>query len=144
MAQRELNTGAELTTPVGVIGAIDKADQNFDELFGPNSVPRIIGVSVAAAGSTNADAAALPAGTGTVYPTTAADNTKGVIVSASDRVAGRMLFIGNGTAAAILKVYPPSGGTINGAAANAAFSSVAGKGVIIVCLDAAANTWLAW
>lgn len=101
-----------------------------------------IGVSAAAAGSTTADAGALPAGTGSVYPTTAADGTKGVVINAADKVAGRTLFIGNGVSNAVLKVYPAAGGTINGAAADAAFSSGSGKGVIAICLSASANTWL--
>ena len=103
-----------------------------------------VGASTAAAGSTNADAAALPAGTAPIYPTTAADGTKGVILSTSDKVTGRMVMIGNGVSNAILKVYPPSGGTINGASANVAFSSASGKGVIAVCLSSGSNTWLAW
>lgn len=107
-------------------------------------VTKSIGASVAAAGSTNADAGALPAGTAGVYPTTAADDTKGVVINAADKVTGRMIFIGNGVANKILKVYPAAGGTINGAAANAAFSSVSGKGVIAVCLSSGDNTWLAW
>lgn len=102
------------------------------------------GASTAAAGSTFADAGALPAGTQGVYPTTAADDTKGVIVHSSDAVTGRLIFIGNGVSNKILKVYGPSGATINGAAANAAFSSASGKGVIMYCLDSGANTWLAW
>lgn len=100
------------------------------------------GASTAAAGTTTADAGVLPAGTSKVYPTTAADDTKGVRVHASDKVTGRMLFIGNGVANKILKVYAPSGGTINGGSADAAFSSVSGKGVVIVCLSSAGNTWL--
>jgi predicted RecA/RadA family phage recombinase len=103
-----------------------------------------IGASTAAAGSTTTDAGVLPAGTATTYPTTAADDTKGVRVNAADKVTGRRLFIGNGVSNKILKVYPPSGGTINGAAADAAFSSVSGKGVIIECLSSGSNTWLAW
>jgi hypothetical protein len=102
------------------------------------------GGSTAAAGTTTADAGVLPAATAAVYPTTAADGTKGVRVHANDKVTGRTLFIGNGVSTAILKVYAPSGGTINGAAADAAFSSVSGKGVIITCLSSAANSWLAW
>ncbi len=102
------------------------------------------GASTAAAGSTYADAGALPAGTAAVYPTTAADDTKGVIVSTSDKITGNTLFIGNGVSNKILKVYAPAGGTINGAAANTAFSSVSGKGVTMYCLNAGANTWLAW
>lgn len=104
---------------------------------------RGIGASTAAAGSAAGDAAALPAGTASIYPTTAADDTKGVILHANDQVTGRDLFIGNGVSNKILKVYPPTGGTINGAAANAAFSSASGKGVRIICLDGAGNTWLA-
>jgi predicted RecA/RadA family phage recombinase len=110
----------------------------------PGPVNRAAGASTAAAGSTNADAGALPAGTAGVYPTTAADDTKGVILDAADKVTGRTIFIGNGVSNKILKVYPPSGGTINGASANAAFSSVSGKGVIIHCLSSGDNTWLAW
>lgn len=103
------------------------------------------GASTAAAGTTTADAGVLPAGTSSVYPTTAADDTKGVRIHATDKVAGRMLFIGNGVSNKILKVYPASGGTINGAAADAAFSSVSGGGVIVVCLSASgAGSWLAW
>lgn len=109
----------------------------------PMYVTGQIGASTAAAGSSTSDAGALPSGA-LIYPTTAADGTKGVRVHASDKVTGRMLFIGNGVSNQILKVYPPSGGTINGASADAAFSSASGKGVVIVCLDSTGNTWLAW
>ena len=101
------------------------------------------GASTVAAGSTNADAGALPTG-GKFYPTSAADDTKGVIVHASDKVTGRVLFIGNGVSNKILKVYGPSGAVINGAAADAAFSSDSGKGVIMYCVNSGANAWLAW
>jgi hypothetical protein len=105
--------------------------------------PGTIGASTAALGTTSANAAVLPAGTGQIYPTTAADGTVGVRINVADQVTGRTLFIGNGVAAQILKVYPPTGGTINGAAADAAFSSASGKGVTITCLSSAGNTWLA-
>lgn len=108
----------------------------------PTFAIEAIGASTAAAGSTTADAGALPAGTANVYPTTAADGTKGVVLNAADRVTGRRIFIGNGVSNAILKVYPPSGGTVNGASADAAFSSVSGKGVVAICLSGSANTWL--
>lgn len=103
-----------------------------------------IGASTAAAGTTTADAGALPAGTAAVYPTTGADGTKGVVINAADKVTGRKIFVGNGVSNAVLKVYPPSGGTINGASADAAFSSGSGKGCELVCLSGAGNTWLAW
>ena len=103
-----------------------------------------VGASTAAAGSTNADAATLPVATATTYPVSAADDTKGVILHVDDKVTGRLIFIANKVSNKILKVYAPSGGTINGAAANAAFSSASGKGVIIQCIDAATNAWAAW
>ena len=102
------------------------------------------GGSTAAAGTTAANATALPAGTSLVYPTTVADGTKGVIINAADKVTGRMIFIGNGVAAAVLKIYPPTGGTINGGAADAEFSTASGKGAILYCLSGSGNTWLAW
>lgn len=103
----------------------------------------VSGTTTAAAGSATGDAAVLPAGTARVYPTSGADGTKGVRINAADQVTGRTLYIGN-SAAAILKVYPPTGGTINGGAANAAVSSVSGKGVVLICIDGTANTWLSF
>jgi len=103
-----------------------------------------VGASTAAAGSTYADAGALPAGTAAVYLTSAADGTKGVIIDVADQVLGRKLYIANGVSNAVLKVYGPAGAAINGAAANAAFSSVSGKGVIIICTSATGNTWSAF
>ena len=99
------------------------------------------GASTAAAGTTSADAGVLPAASGSFYPTTAADDTKGVRIAASDRVDGKMLFIGNGVSNKILKVYPPTGGTINGAAVDAAYSSGIGRGSHLICLSSSANTW---
>lgn len=100
-----------------------------------------IGASTAAAGSATGDAGVLPAGTATFYPTSAADDTKGVRVHAQDNIAGRFLVIGNGVSNKILKIYPPTGGTINGASANAAYSTASGKGALLVCT--AAGTWYA-
>lgn len=107
-------------------------------------ISRAPGASTAAAGNATGNAGVLPAATSSVYPTTAADDTKGVRVHADDTVTGRMLWIGNGVSNKILKVYPPTGGTINGGAGDAAFSSVSGKGVVVYCLDSATNAWLAW
>lgn len=99
------------------------------------------GASTAAAGTTTADATVLPARTAGVYPTTAADDTKGVRIHADDNVAGTKIIIFNGVSNKILKIYPPSGGTINGAAADAAFSTASGKGAMLYC--DAAGTWFA-
>jgi len=130
-----------LGTLVATVSSGSKGQVSLNEY--PKST-NSIGASTAAAGTTTADAGVLPAATAEVYPTTAADGTKGVRVHADDKVKGRTIRIGNGVSNAILKVYAPSGGAINGAAADAAFSSVSGKGVIIMCLSADDNTWLAW
>jgi hypothetical protein len=99
------------------------------------------GASTAAAGSTAGTAVQLPAGTSSVYPTTAADGTTGVKLANADKVLGKVVFVGNGVSNQILKVYPPAGGTINGAAADAAFSTASGKGGIFICLSATGNAW---
>jgi len=134
-------------------GVVNLGTSNTSQInIGADGIPTAIagpiqttaGASTAAAGSTTADAGVLPAGTDRFYPTTAADDTKGVRVHATDKVTGREILIGNGVSNKILKVYPPAGGAINGAAADAAYSSASGKGVIIRCLDSTANTWSAW
>ena len=81
------------------------------------------GASTAAAGTTTSDAGVLPAATASFYPTTGADDAKGVRIHADDKVTGRVLFIGNGVSNKILKVYAPSGGTINGAPVRVARAS---------------------
>jgi predicted RecA/RadA family phage recombinase len=131
------NIGTSNTSAVNIAAASIPAN-----VAGPLTLS--VGASTAAAGSTYADAGALPAGTATVYPTTAADDATGVIINAADKVTGRTLLVGNGVANKILKVYGPSGAVINGGSANAAFSSASGKGVMITCLSGAGNTWLAW
>lgn len=72
--------------------------------------------AVAAAGSTQSDAAALAEGLNVV---SAADGTKGVRLPTA--VAGAMVIVKN-TAAGALKIYPATGGAINAVAANGAYS----------------------
>lgn len=91
--------------------------------------------SVAAAGSTNADAAALSAGYNIV---TGADATKGVILPAA--VAGRPVWVKNG-AAAVLKVYPPSGAAINGLTATTGAISMAANTFAIFMGDSATQVY---
>lgn len=107
------------------------------------SINLSVGASTAGAGTTTTDATVLPAGTAAFYDTTAADDTVGVRIHASDKVDGRAIDIGNSVSNKILKIYPPTGGTINGAAANAAFSTASGKGARLVCTSASLNTWRA-
>ena len=99
------------------------------------------GASTAALGANSGNAAVLPAGTGSFYPTTGADGTVGVRINGADKVDGKMLFIGNGAAAAVLKIYPPTGGTINGGSVDAAYSTASGRGGHLICLSGSSNTW---
>lgn len=102
-----------------------------------------VAASTAAAGSTYADAGALPAGTSSIYWVSGADDTKGVILDVADLIDGRALVVANTVSNKILKVYAPAGGTINGGAANGAYSTPSGCSACLQCVDAAANTWKA-
>jgi len=102
-----------------------------------------VAASTAAAGSTYADAGALPAGTSSIYWVSGADDTKGVILDVSELIDGRVLQIGNTVSNKILKVYSPAGGTINGGAANGAYSPPSGCSAWLQCTSAADNTWKA-
>jgi hypothetical protein len=98
--------------------------------------------STAAAGTTQGTAAALPTLAGQEYPVTGANGTAGVVLGAADAVTGRQIFINN-LASAVLLIYPPGTGTINGLGASAAFSTVSGHGARLVCLNGANNQWAA-
>jgi predicted RecA/RadA family phage recombinase len=133
--------GGAALTGANTVRLRQRSALNAQGIVSVNQPP---GASTAAAGTTTADAGVLPAATAAVYPTTAADGTKGVRVNVADKVTGRTILIGNGVAASALKAYGPSGATINGAAADAAYVGGSGKGVIMYCLNATTNTWLAW
>ncbi len=107
----------------------------------PGNNTQTVGASTAATGTNSGSAAGLPAATGAIYPTTAADGTKGVIIDVTDKVSGRVLFIG-GTSGAQLNVYPPSGGKINGGTTDSAYLGRTGSGVLAGCISATSNTWL--
>jgi hypothetical protein len=92
---------------------------------------------VAATGSTQADAAAVPT-TARIIDVTAADNTKGVVLPPGS--AGLEIILYNGTAST-LKVYPPVGGDINDGSTDAAFSHVTKVPRTYRCIDG--TTWSA-
>lgn len=95
--------------------------------------------TIAAAGSTQADATAL---TGAINKVTAADGTKGAILPActdDSRLTTRVVVWNS--AAAVLKVYPNTGGTVNGGSANAATSLAANTVAEFILFDA--DTWIA-
>lgn len=73
---------------------------------------------VAAAGSTQGDAAQLAYGVNNV---TAADGTKGVLLPPAS--PGKVVHVYNSVATNGLKIYPATGETINGGSANAAITS---------------------
>ena len=91
--------------------------------------------TVAAAGSSQSDAAAIAEGFTLV---TAADATKGVKLPAA--AAGKVCVVKNGDAAiAVLKVYPNTDDAINALSANAALSMAAKTSAVFVAYDA--TTW---
>lgn len=89
---------------------------------------------VAAAGSTQANATALTYRNNNV---TAADGTKGVVLPAIAD-AGHMVVVYNSVATNGLKVYPATGGTINGGSANAAVV-IEGKTLAIFVASSSGN-----
>lgn len=89
--------------------------------------------TVAATGSTQADAALIAEGFTLV---SAADATKGVLLPTAR--AGAICIIKNNVAA-ILKVWPSTSDAINAGGANAVFSVPASTSVILVAYDA--TTW---
>lgn len=97
-------------------------------------VNSIIATAVAAAGLAAGDAAAL--GNAAVLRVSSDGATKGVKLPAG--VAGMRIEILNTTATAC-EIYPATGGTLNGAAANAPMTIPASTGVICFCT--AADTW---
>jgi hypothetical protein len=74
--------------------------------------------------------------------TTVATDNDSVLLPV-DRVVGDAVFIFNLDSAQDIKVYPPSGGTINGASANAALVVGQTQGVIALCASDDGLTWLA-
>jgi hypothetical protein len=93
--------------------------------------------TAAAAGSTQATATPL---TASVNHVTGADGTKGVRLPAIAQ-PGQIVAVYNATSAQALKVYPPTGGTINGGAANAAVTQ---SGLTLALFIATSSTnWAA-
>lgn len=125
-------TGATITGSAmnGTLGATTPATATVTTLAGART-------TVAAAGSTNADAAAVPAAS-FWCTVTGGDATKGVILPAMS--VGQIIFVKN-NAAAVLKVYPYSGAAINALTATTGAISVAANAPAGFICDAAAQIW---
>jgi hypothetical protein len=93
----------------------------------------VASATVAATGSTQADAAQLAGGFTLV---SAADATKGVKLPSA--VAGRMVIIKNG-ANAVLKVWPSTGDAVNAIAVDSNYVLAANTSSILVAYDS--TTW---
>jgi hypothetical protein len=94
--------------------------------------------AVAAAGSAQGDAAAI---TAKVNVISAADGTKGVVLPAGDGDCPAVFVLYSSVVTNACKVYPPTGGSINAASANAAFSMTAQKPTLFVRVSSL--QWLA-
>lgn len=106
--------------------------------------PMLIGPvpSIAAAGTTQGNAAAVPANAAVVL-VTGASGTNGVILP-TPLAVGQECNLVNTNLTNALKVYPDAGGTggtINGAAANAAASLPAAKGAAYTCTALGPTAW---
>ncbi len=97
--------------------------------------------SVAAAGSTNADAGAITITAPTnIVVATGGDATKGVILPAAP--AGTIYIVKNG-AAAVLKIYPPSGAAINALTATTGALSMASNTCAVFAFSSATQVYTA-
>jgi len=108
-----INSGKAVLQTLTVTGALTASGGVAGTVTGAVRVPV---TTVAAAGSTQADAAALAEGLNVV---SAADGTKGVRLPVA--VPGAVVIVKN-TAAAALKIYPATDGAINAVAANDPYS----------------------
>lgn len=104
-----INSGKAVLQTLTVTGALTASG-------GVTGSVRVPVASVAAAGSTQGNAAALAEGLNVV---SAADGTKGVRLPTA--VAGAVVIVKN-TAAGALLIYPATGGAINAVAANGSYS----------------------
>jgi hypothetical protein len=94
------------------------------------------GTASVTAGTTQTQAGAT-ALTGAVNIVTTGNADDGVVLPA-ENVAGAVVYIVN-TSAAVLKVYPSTGGALNGGSANAAISMRANTSA--VCVNTGSDNW---
>lgn len=98
---------------------------------------RMIGGSASVTAGTTQTQAGATAITGAVNLVTTGNADDGVVLPA-ERVAGDVVYIVN-LSAAVLKVYPSTGGALNGGSANAAISMRANT--TAVCVNTGSDNW---
>lgn len=96
--------------------------------------------SVAGAGTTQGTAAALSR-TRFIHRLTGANGTVGWILPSVTTADANQVHVFLNTTAGVANLYPATGGTINGAAANAVFAALTGIKPII-CVVTGTNTWI--
>ena len=127
----------EITCPEAdgdTLAALALAQTFTNKTMAISTVDSIIATPVAAAGSVTGDAAQL-GNAKTVY-VSSDGAAKGVILETG--AAGMIKTVIN-TSSTACEIYPATGGTLNGASANASMVVPASKGVMCVC--SAADTW---
>ena len=128
-------------TVVGILGIDSSGNTLVAALSGKTVYFQSIGgddETVAGAGTTVANAAQLSA-TKNIHQITGADGTVGWKFSASTPIKSWQILLN--TTAGVAKIYAESGGTVNGAAVDAAFSALTGIKPII-CFKRAALTYI--
>lgn len=141
-----VNSSGNIVLPVATskklsvtVAGTEKASISSTGVFTGNglNIPAANFEAVAGAGTTVADAAALSA-TKHIHQLTGANGTLGWKF-ASPGVGSVEILLN--TTAGVAKIYAESGGTVNGAAADAAFSALTGIKPI-VCICTATATWI--
>jgi len=99
------------------------------------------GMTALAGGAQPTLAANTCSGAVNTVTTVATDNDS--VLLPVDRVTGDVVFIFNLDSAQDIKVYPPSGGTINGASANAALVVGQTQAALAICIADTGLTWMA-
>ena len=126
-------TGATITSPTISGGSISGATSVSATDITTTGGFYLKSATVAAAGSTQANAAAVSDGFTLV---SAADGTKGVVLPAA--VAGRTVILKN-NANAVLKVWPASGDAVNAIAVDSNYVLAAYTSSLLVAYDS--TTW---
>jgi len=128
-------SGAAIYAGIAVAAALTGDANARVALAAPERTHRLPVAAVAAAGSAQGDAAPLIEGMNVV---TGADGTKGVRLPTA--VAGMIVYV-KGNTAGVLKVYPATGGAINGLSANGAISLASGL-IPAIFVATSATQWV--